>query len=176
MFLVFCRTSLSDKLANGDSVTLRSPVVLLQGLRLCQEAWNPGGPWDRQGAQAALWGRPPGVKSQSLCTLFYLCPVFCFCLVYKLSEVLMCGTIFKTCMYISSGFPVTAFPFFVSSSFVSGVVHVLILWFSVFLLDDNVDYGNDYNYRLLCIILLIIIMKPVFIYHYNCAYNFDNWH
>ncbi|XP_053507115.1 ras and Rab interactor 3 isoform X1 [Ictalurus furcatus] len=54
------RTSLSDKLTNGDSVTQRSPVDLLQGLRLCQEAWNPGSPWDRQGAQAALWGRPPG--------------------------------------------------------------------------------------------------------------------
>ncbi|XP_053343265.1 ras and Rab interactor 3 [Clarias gariepinus] len=54
------RTSLSDKLTNGDLVTQRSPVALLQGLRLCQEAWNPGSPWDRQGAHAALWGRPPG--------------------------------------------------------------------------------------------------------------------
>ncbi|KAF7692712.1 ras and Rab interactor 2 isoform X2 [Silurus meridionalis] len=54
------RTSLSGKLTNGDSVTQRNPVALLQGLRLCQEAWNPGSPWDRQGAHAALWGRQPG--------------------------------------------------------------------------------------------------------------------
>ncbi|XP_060761715.1 ras and Rab interactor 2 isoform X2 [Neoarius graeffei] len=54
------RTSLSDKLTNGDSVTQKSPVALLQGLRLCREAWNPGSPWDREGAHAALWGRPPG--------------------------------------------------------------------------------------------------------------------
>ncbi|XP_026797232.3 ras and Rab interactor 2 isoform X1 [Pangasianodon hypophthalmus] len=54
------RTSLSDQLPNGDSVTQRSPVALLQGLRQCQGAWNPGSPWDGQGAHAALWGRPPG--------------------------------------------------------------------------------------------------------------------
>ncbi|TSP46816.1 NAD-dependent protein deacetylase sirtuin-2 [Bagarius yarrelli] len=54
------RTSLSDNLTNGDSVTQRNPVALLQRLHLCQEAWNPGSPWDREGAHAALWGRPPG--------------------------------------------------------------------------------------------------------------------
>ncbi|KAG7319585.1 hypothetical protein KOW79_016728 [Hemibagrus wyckioides] len=54
------RTSFSDNLTNGDSVTQRNPVALLQRLRLCQEAWNPGSPWDRDGAHAALWGRLPG--------------------------------------------------------------------------------------------------------------------
>ncbi|XP_060731617.1 ras and Rab interactor 3 isoform X2 [Tachysurus vachellii] len=53
-------TKSGDSLTNGDSVTQRSPVALLQGLRLCQESWNPGSPWDREGAHAALWGRPPG--------------------------------------------------------------------------------------------------------------------
>lgn len=83
--LVSCRTSLSDKLTNGDSVTQKSPVALLQGLRLCREAWNPGSPWDREGAHAALWGRPPGVMSQLLC-------LYCF------TSVLVCGLRF--CLYL----------------------------------------------------------------------------
>ncbi|XP_062844055.1 ras and Rab interactor 2 [Trichomycterus rosablanca] len=54
------RTSLTDKLINGNSVAQKSPVDLLRCLRLCQEAWKPGSPWDKNGAHAALWGRPPG--------------------------------------------------------------------------------------------------------------------
>ncbi|KAI4884327.1 hypothetical protein NFI96_026198 [Prochilodus magdalenae] len=54
------RTSSDNKMTNGDSLIPKSPMSLLQGLRLCQEAWDPGSPWDQQGAHAALWGRPAG--------------------------------------------------------------------------------------------------------------------
>ncbi|XP_049334921.1 ras and Rab interactor 2 isoform X2 [Astyanax mexicanus] len=54
------RSSPAYTITNGDSVTQRHPMSLVQGLRLCQEAWNPGSPWDRHGAHAALWGRPAG--------------------------------------------------------------------------------------------------------------------
>ncbi|XP_071213110.1 ras and Rab interactor 2 isoform X1 [Salvelinus alpinus] len=42
-----------------DGVSRRT-LTLLDRLRLCQDAWAPGGPWDRDGAHAALWGRPAG--------------------------------------------------------------------------------------------------------------------
>ncbi|XP_076837194.1 ras and Rab interactor 2 isoform X2 [Brachyhypopomus gauderio] len=60
-FLLSYMTSVDDdEMSNGVSASHRSPVDLLQGLQLCQEAWAPGGPWDRHGAHAALWGRPLG--------------------------------------------------------------------------------------------------------------------
>ncbi|KAL0972793.1 hypothetical protein UPYG_G00194830 [Umbra pygmaea] len=37
-----------------------SPLTLLGRLKLCQDAWAPGSPWDRDGVHAALWGRPVG--------------------------------------------------------------------------------------------------------------------
>ncbi|XP_036412661.1 ras and Rab interactor 3 isoform X1 [Colossoma macropomum] len=54
------RTSSHNKITNGDSSKQKSPMSLLHGLRLCQEAWDPGSPWDKHGAHAALWGRPAG--------------------------------------------------------------------------------------------------------------------
>ncbi|XP_066508774.1 ras and Rab interactor 2-like [Hoplias malabaricus] len=54
------RTRPDKKLMNGDFVPQKCPPGLLQGLHLCQEAWEPGSPWDRHGAHAALWGRPAG--------------------------------------------------------------------------------------------------------------------
>ncbi|KAI5626364.1 ras and Rab interactor 2 [Silurus asotus] len=97
------KTSLSGKLTNGDSVTQRNPVALLQGLRLCQEAWNPGSPWDRQGAHAALWGRQPGsflVVSDSSSQNNILCvsiddqskKVQDFPIIHTGSEVWLCPT------------------------------------------------------------------------------------
>ncbi|XP_029922604.1 ras and Rab interactor 2 [Myripristis murdjan] len=38
----------------------QSLVSVLEKLRGCQDAWCPGAPWDREGAHAALWGRPAG--------------------------------------------------------------------------------------------------------------------
>ncbi|XP_072524825.1 ras and Rab interactor 2 isoform X2 [Salminus brasiliensis] len=54
------RASPANRITNGDSVTQKHPMSRLQGLRLCQEAWDPGSPWDKHGAHAALWGRPAG--------------------------------------------------------------------------------------------------------------------
>ncbi|CAB1348746.1 unnamed protein product [Coregonus sp. 'balchen'] len=53
----------SDTVRTENEVTdgvLRRPLTLLDRLRLCQDAWAPGNPWDRDGAHAALWGRPAG--------------------------------------------------------------------------------------------------------------------
>ncbi|KAJ8280263.1 hypothetical protein GJAV_G00052440 [Gymnothorax javanicus] len=47
-------------LANGSSAAPGEALTLLDRLRLCQAAWAPGSPWDRDGAFAALWRRPPG--------------------------------------------------------------------------------------------------------------------
>ncbi|XP_040903135.1 ras and Rab interactor 2 [Toxotes jaculatrix] len=38
----------------------RRKLSLLEQLRSCQEAWCPGGPWDREGAHAAICGTPAG--------------------------------------------------------------------------------------------------------------------
>ncbi|XP_061074394.1 ras and Rab interactor 2 [Conger conger] len=48
------------ELANGRTVVPGGPLTLLDRLQLCRAAWAPGGPWDRDGAFTALWGRPPG--------------------------------------------------------------------------------------------------------------------
>ncbi|KAK9962749.1 hypothetical protein ABG768_008101 [Culter alburnus] len=45
---------------NGVSRDQTKVLSLLQGLRLCQDAWAPKSPWDKHGAHAALWGRPSG--------------------------------------------------------------------------------------------------------------------
>ncbi|KAK7156911.1 hypothetical protein R3I94_006836 [Phoxinus phoxinus] len=45
---------------NGVSRDQTKTLSLLQGLRLCQDAWAPKSPWDSHGAHAALWGRPSG--------------------------------------------------------------------------------------------------------------------
>ncbi|XP_068173149.1 ras and Rab interactor 2 [Antennarius striatus] len=38
----------------------RRRLSLLEQLRVCQDAWSPGGPWDREGAHAAVRGTPAG--------------------------------------------------------------------------------------------------------------------
>ncbi|KAM6959244.1 ras and Rab interactor 2 [Aplochiton taeniatus] len=48
------RTSSSSGLRRG------SLLGAVQRLTQCSEAWCPGPPWDRDGAHAALWGRPQG--------------------------------------------------------------------------------------------------------------------
>ncbi|XP_051963112.1 ras and Rab interactor 2-like isoform X1 [Xyrauchen texanus] len=54
------RESSASTVSNGVSVGKLKTLNLLQGLRLCQDAWAPTSPWDRHGAYAALWGRPAG--------------------------------------------------------------------------------------------------------------------
>ncbi|KAK6296868.1 hypothetical protein J4Q44_G00330100 [Coregonus suidteri] len=58
-----CIRGVSGTVRTGNEVTdgvSRRPLTLLDRLQLCQDAWAPGGPWDRDGAHAALWGRPAG--------------------------------------------------------------------------------------------------------------------
>lgn len=152
---------------------------LLQGLRLCQEAWNPGSPWDRQGAQAALWGRPPGVTSQSLYFYCCTCVLFCVfglcicslrCLHVEVSlKSCICNS--KPCFFGFSNLIVSQLQYF----------HILLvptkLWFgswSVCLDDANLDYGNDYDLQLTLYDPINSLMKDVLIHHCNCAYNFGN--
>uniref|UniRef100_A0A8C2GBW6 VPS9 domain-containing protein n=1 Tax=Cyprinus carpio TaxID=7962 RepID=A0A8C2GBW6_CYPCA len=54
------RENPSSTVPNGVSRHETKILSLLQGLRLCQEAWAPKSPWDSHGAHAALWGRPAG--------------------------------------------------------------------------------------------------------------------
>lgn len=54
--------SATVRTVNGGAGALRRPFSLLDRLRLCQDAWAPGVPWDREEAHAALWGRPAGVS------------------------------------------------------------------------------------------------------------------
>ncbi|KAJ7990183.1 hypothetical protein DPEC_G00297670 [Dallia pectoralis] len=57
----FIEREWSPRRENGASAgRLRRPLTLLERLRLCQDAWAPGSPWDIDGARAALWGRPVG--------------------------------------------------------------------------------------------------------------------
>ncbi|XP_063060579.1 ras and Rab interactor 3 [Engraulis encrasicolus] len=49
------------RMANGDSPhPCGGYFSLLLHLKACQEAWAPGPPWNKEGACAALWGRPAG--------------------------------------------------------------------------------------------------------------------
>lgn len=50
----------ASTIPNGVSGFHSKTQNLLQGLRLCQDAWAPKNPWDKHGAHAALWGRPTG--------------------------------------------------------------------------------------------------------------------
>lgn len=110
--------SLSDKLTNGDLVTERRIGALLQGLHLCQEAWNPGSPWDRQGAQAALWGRPPGVSPSHYLSCFthVLFCVFSLCLGCLRVEAFILSLV-CTVGHISLVSPISWFPSYSISLF-----------------------------------------------------------
>ncbi|RXN33763.1 ras and Rab interactor 3-like protein [Labeo rohita] len=55
------RENAASTVPNGVSRDETKNLNLLQGLRLCQDAWAPKSPWDGHGAHAALWGRPAGV-------------------------------------------------------------------------------------------------------------------
>lgn len=63
MILLFLinRENAASTVPNGVSRDETKNLNLLQGLRLCQDAWAPKSPWDGHGAHAALWGRPAGV-------------------------------------------------------------------------------------------------------------------
>ncbi|XP_050985210.1 ras and Rab interactor 2 [Labeo rohita] len=54
------RENAASTVPNGVSRDETKNLNLLQGLRLCQDAWAPKSPWDGHGAHAALWGRPAG--------------------------------------------------------------------------------------------------------------------
>lgn len=62
----------ASMLPNGVSGVHSKTLSLLRGLRLCQDAWAPKSPWDRQGAHAALWGRPSGVGAFLLNPYFFV--------------------------------------------------------------------------------------------------------
>ncbi|XP_016409758.1 ras and Rab interactor 2-like isoform X2 [Sinocyclocheilus rhinocerous] len=54
------RENPASTVPNGVSRDETKILSLLQGLRLCQDAWAPKSPWDSHAAHAALWGRPAG--------------------------------------------------------------------------------------------------------------------